>query len=63
MADNIIRFPGFLVPTRNGCLKDGVAHASFRAMIKFIPERDLLRTYHWHDVKRWGRANYKAFEL
>ena len=29
MADNIIRFPGFLVPGRKGCLKDGVEHSSF----------------------------------
>ena len=39
MGDNIIRFPGFIVTGRHGCLKDGVAHPTFRAMVRTLSAR------------------------
>jgi hypothetical protein len=63
MGENIIRFPGFLVAAdRNGCWKDGRFYRQFTEMVRDLPERDRLRTYHWH-LKREGRPNYRAAVL
>ena len=63
MPDNVIRFPGFLVPEdRNGCWKDGKFHERFADMVRALPERDRARTYCWQ-VKREGRSSYKAAVL
>jgi hypothetical protein len=62
MADNIIRFPGFLIVGRNEVWKDCKLYPNFRALVADLPERDRSRTYRWH-VKREGRSNYRAAVL
>jgi hypothetical protein len=54
MADNIIRFPGFiLLEDRNTILKDGKRHKNMKALIDDLPHRDLKRTHDWYSKRAW----------
>ena len=60
MADNILRFPGYLRdPERKGVWKDGEFHTRFKKLARELPERDRERTLNW-SIKQEGRANYRA---
>ena len=64
MSDNILRFPGFLVPAdRNGSWKDCKFYRRFADMVRDLPERDRQRSYRWHVKRDGGRASYRAMVL
>ena len=60
MTDNIIRFPGFiLLDDRNTLLKGGKRFKSIKALVAYLPHRDLKRTHDWY-TKRTGPFGYRV---
>jgi len=49
MDNNIIKFPGFIIPRddRSTTLKDGKRYKSMKALIADLDTSDLRRTYEW----------------
>jgi hypothetical protein len=48
MADNVIRFPGFIILSdRKTILKDGKRYENTKAMIADLSHQDCKRTYEW----------------
>ena len=62
MADNVIRFPGFLL------LEDGKRfaagceiHRDFAALVRTMTRQEMDRAYRWHLKRKGGhRTSYKG---
>ena len=56
MADNILRFPGFIITKdRYTIIKDGKRYKSTKALIADLSYEDCKRTYEWRlrAVAKW----------